>query len=995
MPTSSSRSPLKLIAYIRFQLDQLNGKNGQFDFEHLCRHFARETIVPNILPATGPVSSGGDQGRDFETFTTFINNSDSVLFYGKHESKSLAFACSLYKKNGLKNKIKGDIQSICAGTKPELIYFFSNQDIPVALRHELQKWCLETYQLGLEIIDAQALSEQLSQPKLFWIAEEYLRIPADIFPRIVNSNDSAYESARAAWFDSNKQPYSFADFVEIKFALRKATFQDFAKPDLSRWIELMEGLNNIEYSAELRRRSIYEVCVAALRGQHNLTPKKTLVEIYFSSWAASSEPSELRDATILLSYCSSAVLLGEFDYPPEKLHAWSKALVKHLNDVISKTTGPNTLTELLQTRAHAAHLPFTKGTSPQIDIDEIFKWWERVITTAKKALFFPVEDFADFLTQIAPHIGEDQRFSSLMRKLDKLLEERSKGYLVAEKSRDRAVEFYKAGKILQAIDDLHRARVRWFTGDTIYGSLLSLLTLSQCYLELGLCYAAKYHALGAAFLIAKSTDDEIRSLFSSALSQLCTCEYVSGEWMTFSEHFPFFLSVHYHHEKNPNDWSEEKIQGMVFHFLIVKSLAKAMGGADVVAKVERPLRELTMPDDMRDEILNPPLPLEKYESMAIDEILSLTSNEIWGAPFSDCGLTRSYRWKALGIDWFAYTKNTLTDIPSAEEFIAVLQILIADFARTDLCLLPTNVELELVVCNENSFRAEEVPDNDKISFKIFVPKIEDYVHKSMNETQTEILSVASMILFWCSALPDLELKKLLAAAFRNELPYKAFMVRPYWELFLEFANKPDFDSRRTAPIGIYDRKSSPQRESKEIGWMDGPGYGYSKNKSLKFIQNRYRRAIAPVRKTLVRLRSSSRFIQWVSDLRAEGYLDWQILLILSNQVMNFRANLINPTFHPKRHAELCKEIMNREESDADPHFPEELLYAPESKGPMISSLMATTSTWGLQLRRSTPDIEAVKKLMDVRYFQSTDDVPHEDIFAPLISNSELMGSASQ
>jgi hypothetical protein len=983
MTTSLRASPLKLIQFIRFQLDQLNSKNGQFDFEHLCRHFARETITSNILPATGPVSAGGDQGRDFETFTTFITDSDSALFFGRHESKSLVFACSLYKKSGLKNKIKSDIQSICSGSKPYLIYFFSNQDIPVALRHELQKWCLDEFQLKLEIIDAQALSEQLSHHNLFWIAEEYLRIPADQFPRNINTNNPAYESARATWFESKKQPYNFADFVEIKLALRKATFQHFAKPDLSRWIELMESFINIEHSEELRRRSVYEVCVAALRGQHNLTTKKKLVELYFTNWGTPSESSEIRDATILLSYCSSATLIGEFDCDLAQLHEWSKLLIKQLHNLLSKTTAPNTLTELLQTRAHAAHLPFVKSTIPQYDVNEIFKWWERVISSAKKSPLFPVEDFADLLTKVAPYIGDDQRFSSLMRKLDKLLEDRSKGYLIAEKSHDRAFEFIKAGKTLQAIDDLHRAKVRWFTGDTIYNSLLSLMTLSECYLQLGLCYAAKYHALGAVFLIAKSTDDEIRSLFTSALYQLCSCEYVSGEWMTFSERFPFFLSMHYHHEQKPDDWAEDKIQGMVFHFLIIKSLAKAMGGSDAVAKVESPLRTLNMPDDLREEILNPPLPLEKYENMAIEEILSKTSEEIWGAPFTDCGPTRIYRWKALGISWFASTENRLSDLPYAEEFIAVLQIVIADFGRTDFCLLPTNVELELIVWSGKKIRTEETPDNKSIAFKIFIPKVEDYNHKSMQETQSEILAVASTILFWCSALPDSEIKKKLASSFKNELSSKVFLVRPYWELFLELTSGTDFKARRLAQIGIFDRKISPQRESKEIGWIDTPGYGYSNKKAHEFIQNRYRRAIAPIRKTLVRLRSSSRFNQWVSDLRCNGYLDWQILLILSSHVVNFRVNLINSTFHPEHHKVLFMEIVNREESDTDPYFHEELLYDSKNDFAVFTSLIATTSTWGLQIRRDTPDIEAIKRLMDVRYFQSTDDIPHEDIFAPL------------
>lgn len=62
----------QIIAQIRFQLEQLSAKNAHHDFEHLCRHMTRARICTNILPATGPVSAGGDQCRDFETFRTYL-----------------------------------------------------------------------------------------------------------------------------------------------------------------------------------------------------------------------------------------------------------------------------------------------------------------------------------------------------------------------------------------------------------------------------------------------------------------------------------------------------------------------------------------------------------------------------------------------------------------------------------------------------------------------------------------------------------------------------------------------------------------------------------------------------------------------------------------------------------------------------------------------------------------------------------------------------------
>src|SRR5882724_7981317 len=54
--------------YVRFALSQLAGRNGHHEFEQLCFQLARRRVYPNVIPATGPVSAGGDQGADFETF---------------------------------------------------------------------------------------------------------------------------------------------------------------------------------------------------------------------------------------------------------------------------------------------------------------------------------------------------------------------------------------------------------------------------------------------------------------------------------------------------------------------------------------------------------------------------------------------------------------------------------------------------------------------------------------------------------------------------------------------------------------------------------------------------------------------------------------------------------------------------------------------------------------------------------------------------------------
>ncbi|MGO9159177.1 MAG: hypothetical protein ACLP7J_00465 [Streptosporangiaceae bacterium] len=54
---------------IRLALTQLRARNAHHQFEDLCRDFFRARISPDVLPATGPAGAGGDQGRDFETFS--------------------------------------------------------------------------------------------------------------------------------------------------------------------------------------------------------------------------------------------------------------------------------------------------------------------------------------------------------------------------------------------------------------------------------------------------------------------------------------------------------------------------------------------------------------------------------------------------------------------------------------------------------------------------------------------------------------------------------------------------------------------------------------------------------------------------------------------------------------------------------------------------------------------------------------------------------------
>ena len=162
----------ELAAQIRFQLEQLSVRNAHHDFEHLCRHLARNRICSNIVPATGPVTAGGDQGRDFETYETVADDSTGAsIFSARVSGRRLAFACTL-QKDGIADKVKSDVGDIVkSGTPVDGVHFLCAADIPVAKRHRLQEWASREYNVMLEIHDGQWISEELSQRDIFWIAQ--------------------------------------------------------------------------------------------------------------------------------------------------------------------------------------------------------------------------------------------------------------------------------------------------------------------------------------------------------------------------------------------------------------------------------------------------------------------------------------------------------------------------------------------------------------------------------------------------------------------------------------------------------------------------------------------------------------------------------------------------------------------------------------------------------------------------------------------------------
>jgi hypothetical protein len=478
----TARNRVELKFYIRFQLSQLSARNAEHEFENLAFEVARLRVVPNLLPATGPVQAGGDQGRDFETYRTYLAQSQlgTSVFATLATNEIVVGACSLDKR--MVSKVKRDLRLIFgSGTRPNRVVYFCEQDVPIAKRHALQDYCRAEYNAELEIFDGQAVADLLADRDTFWIAEQFLSVPAEALPQ--EPVDSSYAGIRKKWIEDNSAPQNYADFLDVKRGLRVATRDDSAKPDLVAWLNVMHIFADVPAPDRLTQKARYEIAVAELRGRGSLDPALSLVASFFDALSVDQPPSELLDAGVLAVYTSGASVNAQTSAPVKTIKGWVEKISSIVDEALSKATRRGDRCLLLEARAMLGNIPLD-DLSMLERCDRFFDRWQEVVQEIKETPYYPVSHVADILELVTPLFGTDARFRNLADEVDQLVSERAGKGVAADHARKRAMAHLNAGHRVAAIDELQRAKIGWFTGEALEGSILAMLVISQSFEEL-------------------------------------------------------------------------------------------------------------------------------------------------------------------------------------------------------------------------------------------------------------------------------------------------------------------------------------------------------------------------------------------------------------------------------------------------------------------------------------------------------------------------------
>lgn len=980
---------VQLATQVRFSLQQLSERNGQHEFEHLCRHLARARICSNLLPGTGPVQAGGDQGRDFETYKTFLENKSlkGRSFIGLASQKAIVFACTLEKS--LPGKVKKDVGTIMStGSPVDMIYVFATKDLNVAKRHELQEWCLQQHAIPLEILDGAAISEMLVDHDVFWIAERFLHMPSELRPAPPEGTDEDdwYCLTLKRWRLKTAQPETFADFAELRSAGRVALGDPNGEPpsereDLPFWLEKLGELlaNNTDFLV-LRRKAIYEIGVLALRGLGSLRGHEPNLRLFFSETSGLEDASELKDTQVLLAYVDAATKQKLVDFQESDIRKWHEDLKRRLQERVQESRKLERWNEWCSLQETCGfeelRLHIWAGGLPR---DFSLERWIRLCDFSDRAPLFPLDEFLRSLNGLTEMLWDNPRYDELTGAIEGKLATRFGQFRVADSCIERAKKLSKAGNRIAALRLIHKAKVEWFTAETVENSLRALCWLGNQYRNLGLIFASKYCSLSAAFIALHSERNDVKEYMSEGTDLAAFCDYLLGAWDSFLD-LEQFSAVS--HQQFNQDFEEEASSEngfatrLVFHagiiFVVTKFFYPALLGKakDQIEKLGRSLG--------LEELFTESTELAEtcWESKGKAELWTIVEETLYGVPWNDLEETRSTSWRSQGLTWKVSWPNKVEATQAVEEFLAQLQIILADVADLDLCLFRSTIEMRCYVNSalKKPFDISFEPSNENRRVVVGLSTVD-----FGKEFKAEPIALIATLLQHVSALPRVKFMKILEDRFRDGLANKLLIGASYRTCLSQFKSAPSSNAE------LCERGPKFESRSAEVLlWESSFGPGYDAQESLQHIENRYMRFAKPIKRTLEMLGSSPDFLTTADKLHAEGWKNWHLLAAVFHITMNERIRTSRSYTTQGEFKRQTKVFLDQEETQGTQLFPASIYSEEELRFHLSVFANSVLKTVGLELHQETPDTSALMEFLGQRYNFWADDVEHPDPFGRVV-----------
>jgi hypothetical protein len=966
VPSTAPQNPESAAKIIMFALSELSSDNGHHDFEHLCRHITRRRICSNILPATGPVSGGGDGGADFESLPVQMESATSRYWQMTSTGKVL-FACSL--AQNLKRKVAADVAAAAQYREPvDRLYFFYNRPVKTADRNKLKSDALREHGIKLEIIDAKAIAEFLADTELLWTAERYLSLPIELVLPPPSNKPPWYD---ALLTDSCDGISGTSDtFFQLKAAIRHATAVPELHSDIPRLIARIKRYRTHPDSA-IARKAFYEEFVATLRGLNAAEGYEAEVLDYLSAIETLVDPQELEDASILLGYADGARSRGILQFDVSKLKELLDSLLSRLESRMPKEPSfvrcsllfTKGFVELKESHVDDAVRPEDRYERFVQAARKSVATWTTLLKEADSVKLFPVERLSNTVNFLYTHI-EAPWFAGFVSRLDELVAERAGTERISETLAERASALLEDDQHMKSLQIFHRALGLSHSAESQSSAIIICLQLAELYKFLGLSHAGKYYGLAAAYAALRLPVDDLRRLAAVGLGVACEADYATGASLLFFLTYASFVFVATEFRIAGSESYRQEKWATVDYYALLLTRGAMLFGPDLHQRILEGLKRA----GGEEPYLASQCELDAMFGGFGGDLQALSKSygeQGVAAPFSDFGGSRTTSWQQLGIRWSVSWPSRYDHERFGEGFCTLIQIVCAALHGTELSIVAESVNIDFSVGAEQ-FSIMTVPSNSALEFSVALDTGSDKLLE-------EQLAAVYEILMRASAIAEEDFTTRFQREFRDGLLQRIGVYVAPDEAFRHF-----YDAGEYSKLHENDPEKSlvavnVLRTHPEIAEVPERHPAFNEGDALEQVANRYRRILAEFRFTLQQLSQDRAFLSVVSRLRADGWKDWHILQAVASARLNSLMN------SGGRFDGIAREIMERGEQEMHPLTPGGIYTEQCLRRCLDISQVQTLHNLGFELKQRTPNFPGVNRLlMRFRYWDL--DIPHEDPF---------------
>ncbi|WP_407498461.1 dsDNA nuclease domain-containing protein [Elizabethkingia anophelis] len=809
----------------------------------------------------------------------------------------------------------------------------------------------------------------------------------------ISTNDDRWYSRRYDYY-KNLDPideFRIGEFYEILDLVNYCRSKKYLHKHKDVWNPFLiyyarnEGISNL-----FRRNAIYEIIflnnefhkVDYEKLNERVRPKGSLVgfeediRFYFRDFTLFNDARSIEKGETIISLLFAAIGHRKVGITYVELNRWFFRLYRKVNHKLLTVLDINEKCNLLEQRGNIVmRIVFLK---PERKAAEFIKYFDELFELVDQAPLFKLSQFGDRIEKYIKMIlntdpadkrgivGELEAFSD---KLLPLIEKREGRIALAKKQVERGVSYLKTTvpeNLLKALDYFHKAKENYLQEDTIDGYILSLLNISQLYSRLGMHFAAKNYAL-AAFRM--STNKELVKNTENSLLLLFYADFRQGSWFNALNVYHQYIHLRLNSNIEVTNYNDEKRANryVAFALYVMKRISPQFPYL-----INNFLQSV---DYVGEEIIKPLQEIIDKEIGSEDNFKKAIEIHVSDFPLNDIGKERKIQFYALGSLWSIRFVNNFQMLAIAEEYISTIQIVLAEIAlsKTDFHLLRSQIDIELILGKEH-LSPEQIPSNNVIKWKVYVCHTETKEVDSANRHSAYNMGSLMYILNNVSVLKSNEFKDMFRSFFKEtQISTKQIVVNLYQKIHRDIYTKKSFDSYQSYSFEKEVFDLNLPKENKFMVWNDSLSAKYDQQFSVDAIKNRFNNAVKSISLTLQELKKDPDFPDWINDLRSRGWKDWQIVCNMQNFMVNRKVrSLNNNTFASEQEwienfQKMFYKYINMEEKDFYVKFPLKSFKSAEFMQQFDIMLPSTLHTYGLETKLMTPNFEAIREFLGIRF----------------------------